>query len=289
MNGMYRVIKFYTVLFISLYTYITYPIYPNNFIWLVAALFLLMLGMLRKPYESLFVAGLLLLGYGGYQLYLYYGTDTTRLGWNELIWLIMFPYAAIVGGIDKYARKATHSGSLSLYKLLNVDENSPIKELSTIDAHLEYIGGSAFVYKLEEEVLVALRERRKIVLLLVEIDRFWEYKETFGYDQSQWLLNQVAELINRMPDRPEVKAHLGEGMLAVMLQKDIQNDIDQASAFQRNLSESFTELIMLRPRQENVVKVRLRFGTAECPADGIEARTLIDKAQSELEGDEVQR
>lgn len=285
-----RVIKFYPLLFISLYTYMTFPAYPNNFLWLAASFFLFIVGMLRKPHESLLVAGVLLLGFGGYQLYLYYAADAMhRLGWNELIWLAVFPYAAIMGGVEKYARKTKHAETLSLYQLLNADGHAAVEELSTVDAQLEYIGGSAFVYRLEEEVLVALRERRKIVLLLVEIDRFWEYKETFGYDQSQWLLNQVAELIARSPDRPDIKAHLGEGTFAMILRKDHQDDSDRAKAFQRSLNESFTELIMLRPRQENVVKVRLKYGAAECPADGIEARTLIDTAQGEIEGEEVQR
>lgn len=284
-----RVIQFYPMLFLSLYTYITFPLYPHNFLWFAAALFLFLLGMLRKPHETLLVAGVVLLGYGGYQLYLVYSADVAvRLGWNELIWLAVFPYAGIMGGIDKYVRRPVHSERLSLYRLFSEDEHSPVEEISTVDAKLEYIGGSAFVYKLEEEVLVTLRERRKIVLLLVEIDRFWEYKEMFGYDQSQWLLNQVAELINQLPDRPVIKAHLGGGTFAVVLPRGKEDDSDRAAAFQRNLSDSFTDLIMLRPRQENVIRVRLRYGAAECPADGIEARTLIDTAQSEIEGEEVQ-
>ncbi|MDF2722299.1 MAG: hypothetical protein K0Q59_1974 [Paenibacillus sp.] len=139
---MHRVIQLCTALFLSLYTYLTLPVYSNNFIWCIASLLLLLFGTLRKPRESLFAAGLVLLGYGGYELYLYYTAEPAiTLGWNELIWLLVFPYAAIIGGISQYAGKTSRPNGLSLYNMLHADEQAGVTEISTVDAQLEYMSG----------------------------------------------------------------------------------------------------------------------------------------------------
>lgn len=286
---MLRAFQLLSLLFLFLYTYLSEPVYPGNMIWLIFVLMVFILGIFRKPIETLVVAGLLTLIYGGYQLYLYYVASTLlHFGWSELVWLLLFPYAGILGGIGKQGRTLnSQTNRLTFYQQLHSAGEYRNKEISTVDVELEYLSGTAFVYKLEEEVLNALRERRRFSLFLIEIVHFMEYKSNFGFEQSQLLLNQIARLIIETPIRPNIKAHLGEGIFAVLLPQNGQDHAQESELFQNQLNDLFLELMMTKSLHESRLRLRLKYGVASCPEDGIEARSLMDWAQDDLERNEV--
>lgn len=279
-----------SVFFLMLYTYVTLPSSPDNFIWCLLAVVLLFFANFRKPYEAWGLAALVLLGYGGYALYLHVSGGLGSFGWNEVIWLAIFPYAALVGGVRRYgALSVPYDKQLSMYQQLYADDGNIDKAMFTVEERHNFIVGTAFIYKLEEEVIRALRERREFTLLVVEIERFRPYAEFFGYEYAQSLLDQVASYIAQAAGPAETKAHLGEGLFAVLLPNEETEDgvTDRAAQFKSQLDELFTEMMLIRPRRESQIKLRMKYSQAICPADGIEARHLLDKAQGELEGNET--
>ncbi|GBF76799.1 hypothetical protein PA598K_05291 [Paenibacillus sp. 598K] len=287
---MFRLVQLLAALFFCLYTYLTAPMFQHSYIWLALSLLLLLVGVFRRPSETLLGSGIAMLGYGIFQLYSWYqqGAEAS-LGWNELVWLAIFPFAGLIGSIEKLTRSANMlTEKLTLYEQMQAVEDPSKIELNSVEQQLGFLGGPAFVYKLEEEVLRSLRERTRFFLVIAEIDHFQAYKELFGYEQSQFLLNQIAGSINDLENLPPTKGHLGLGSFAVIIPKrDEDEGLEQVSQFMDSLNDSFTELMLVRPRRESQVKIRMKYGVAACPADGIEARSLMDSAQSKLEGNGV--
>lgn len=287
---MFRLVQCLAALFLALYAYLTAPMFQHTYVWLALALFLMLIGAFRSPAQSLLVAGVAMLGYGCVQMYGWYADGAAgNLGWNELIWLAAFPFSALIGAIEKLTRRANIiSEKLTLYEQMQAVEDPAKAEISTVDQQLGFLGGPAFVYKLEEEVLRTLRERNKFFLVIAEIDHFQAYKDLFGFEQSQFLLEQVAEFINGLPQPPAVRGHLGKGTFAAIIpESDGGDGVESVAGFMNGMNESFTELMLVRPRRESQVKLRIKYGVAACPADGIEARSLLDSAQSKLEGNGV--
>jgi len=69
-------------------------------------------------------------------------------------------------------------------------------------------------------------------------------------------------------------------VLAVILPTGDRSELESV---EDQLEAKFHDLRMSRPRRESNIRLKLRFGAAECPADGIEAKTLMEKAKDELE------
>jgi GGDEF domain-containing protein len=277
----------FAIVFILLYTYMTQPIYDENVIWCLLSLLLLAIGWALQPQYSVLAAIGAVLVYCVFQYYFIYTSGSAdRLDWNALIWLLVFPFAALLGATGKQIRAASPEGTqTSLYELFRSEIADDPAEIIYIDEKLDFFSASAFVFKLEEEVISSLREKREFVLLIVSLYRFGEYKKVAGFDQSQLLIHQIAEWIADKQNSGEIlhKGHLGEGNFALIL--PISSDNREAEyQLEAELNHYFMDLMMHRPRREAQVKVRLVYGSAICPADGIEARALMDHAQSMIEG-----
>jgi len=284
---MHRPAQWFSIAFIALYTYLSQPFHTLNYIWFLLAMLLFVVGWAFQFRLAVLAAIVVILGYGGYHLYLvHFANASLQFGWNELIWLLVFPYASLMGGIGKTIRGSPQQEvrQISLYQLLRPDQTSD-EEMIQLDERLGFLDGVAFVYKLEEEVILSLREKKEFTLLIAAIDKFAEYKTAFGIDSAQLLLHQLAERVVELEEEGliRVKGHLGEGLFAFILpvsSEPVNSDIETEA----KLNEFFMEILMNRPRRESRVKIRLVYGSALCPADGIEARSLMDKAQSEIEG-----
>lgn len=284
-------VKLASLGFAALYTYGTLPFHAYNQIWFLLSAALLVFAMFRRPAEAFAAAIAVLLGYGGFAFFRLYEADwALSFGWNDLIWLAVFPYMTAVGSIGRLIEASGLAAErTSLYEELQGDGAADELEPNSVDAQHGFLGGTAFAFLLEEEVLRALRERDRFNLLIVEIEQFRIYRRLFGYDQSQLLLNQTAGFIAGLPNPPLARAHLGEGRLALLMpEKSVEAGEEDALALvKERLSDEFFAMLVMRPRRETALKIRLRYGTAECPTDGIEAKTLLEKAQAELEWNEV--
>lgn len=284
---MHRFAQAFSILFISLYAYLSQTGNSINYIWFLLALLLFIIGWALRPHHTMLAAMVIVAGYCGYHLYTVHFADTPAIfGWDALIWLMIFPYAAVMGGIGKTGMALRETGHpASLYQMLRPGTEANDEEMIHMDESLGFLNAVAFLYRLEEEVIRSLGEKEEFTLLIAAIDRFSEYKSLFGFEQAQWLAHQVAERIAEQEKEGfiKIKGHLGEGVFALILpvsSGETSADIE----IEARLNEFFIEMLMHRPRREAQVKLRLVYGAALCPADGIEARTLMDRAQSEIEG-----
>lgn len=260
-----------------IFAYATYPVYPHHFWWALGAALLFVYGRIRPVPEALVVCAAVLLAYGSY---VYYGAEWSdapyRIGWNELVWLIVFPAFALLGASGRKVRGESPDLE-SVYFGFRPGDQAGEPQAIIVDERLGFASANAFLYKVEEKVLVSLRERRTFRLMLVQIEHLREFKLMFGEDHAQTVLSSVAEWFADFG--PEAKAQVGESLLAAILASP---DPVEADKMREELNRKFFEMLLSRPRREAAIKLKLRFGFAECPVDGIEAKSLLDKARIDL-------
>jgi len=276
-------IQLLTVIFLSLYVYLTKGAYPVNYVWFILALLLGIFGYFRKTGEALWTSLLVVILYGCYTMYiLNSGKTFAQVSWNDLIWLPVFPYTALIGGLNNSyssSRAArTHTAGVGPDTADSVEQTRWEEDdiLAVIPGYADH---PKFMGKLEEEVFRTIRAKRKLSLLLIEVHDFQEFKEEYGYEQAQLLIRRVAELIRDVIRDVDFKGYLGEGLFAVILTGSEQNNMSMAIEW---MDDKFNSLLLSRPRREGSVKARLRYGSSECPQHGLNFQELFDKAKQDL-------
>lgn len=269
-------IQLIVLILLSIYVYLCANSFPLNVYWLILSTSLFFYGYFRSLGETLMVCIFCILIYSGFIIYrTWLASMPIEVSWNELIWLAIFPFLALIGGINRGIHTPEQE-SFSFFDLQNSDSSYSAGPCM-VEERLGYLSGTAFLYKLEEEVLLGLRDRRKFHLLVIEIEQFREYKRLFGTDQAQLILNLVAEWFKEFAT--DARAQVGEAVLAAILSAP---DSEVIQNVQEQLDNQFYEMMINRPRREGTIKLKLKYGFAECPSDGIEAAALMEKTRIDL-------
>lgn len=269
-------IQLISVLLLFLYAYYVYPMDPFSVYCLLCALALVGFGRWRPAYDTMIASLTCIVLYAGSILYrMLTEVPSMEITWNELVWLLAFPFYGMIGGLNRDSRRSGEEDALSF--LYPRDAADPEQEEPVIvDEQLSYLSSTAFLYKLEEDVIQSLREKRPFHLLLMSVEHLDKYARLFGTDQAQILLNLIAEAFNEHCDG--TRSQIGKYALAGIMHEEDRAAVETA---QRALSDKLYEIMQTRPRKETIAQLKLKFGVAACPIDGIEASALLDKAKAE--------
>ncbi len=139
------------------------------------------------------------------------------------------------------------------------------------------------------ELLAAQLARRPqgiVAVLLVDLDRFKQINDSLGHGSGDLLLVQVAQRLQArlgiasptpVDDALRLVAHHGADEFVLMLA-----DLDRVggiAAMSRELLRSFEEPLRV---QEREIFVTASLGVAVSPADGIDAETLVQHAETAM-------
>ncbi|NOU93823.1 diguanylate cyclase [Paenibacillus sp. LMG 31456] len=275
-------VQLLAVIFLTLYVYFTRHLYPINYVWFILAVSLGVLGCIRIVNEALLACLIIVILYGCYTLYmLYMGNPHYQIGWNDIIWLLVFPFYALVGGINRNDARAKTWGmrNMGISTDSELDEPYPTDGTIELDTMMGFADSTRFMGKLQEEVFRGLRAKRTLTLMLIEVQYFQEFKNEYGHEQTQLLVHRVAELIRDVMRDVDCKGYLGDGLFAVILTGSDQMNVSISIEW---MDDKFNSLLLSRPRREGSVKARLRYGRSECPQDGMNFQEIYDKAKLDL-------
>jgi len=136
-----------------------------------------------------------------------------------------------------------------------------------------------FMETLEREILRAQRYRRPLSLILLDIDRFSEFKNIYGPSLGDRLLRSVGMVLAESVTEPEVVAHLDGDEFALLLP-----EVTRATAV------SITTALMSRLGRVTVFggsgvpeRVTASMAIVSYPEDGATAHDLLAAADSGLE------
>jgi diguanylate cyclase (GGDEF)-like protein len=157
--------------------------------------------------------------------------------------------------------------------------HAKLKEMTTIDAVTGIKNRQHFDEIFGKEVRRASRQTHDLSLLLIDIDLFKDVNDTYGHLAGDDCLNEVAQSINRMLNRPsDVVARYGGEEFVVVLPYVAANNAIQLAEQLREHIERHTFKI-----DEHEIQITVSIGVASAGSDAqLDAKALIRQADEAL-------
>ncbi len=150
-----------------------------------------------------------------------------------------------------------------------------VKVLSLTDDLTSLYNRRFFYNRLKEETERARRYTRALCLLMIDIDNFKHYNDSYGHQQGDKLLRLFARRLRNSIRENDFVARLGGEEFAVIMPEAAY---DKA----RKLAERFRQSITTYPLSTTNGKVTISIGIAGLPFDAQDADGLIYKADRAL-------
>lgn len=177
-----------------------------------------------------------------------------QLGWQNGL-LLMFIFAFYVLGIVKSMRRLEDNLTDSLkmqyeYERLASSLNETNQQLQQANEKLEYMtlidsltqihNRRYFEMQLEKEWKRSIREKHPLTIIMIDIDHFKLYNDTYGHATGDDCLRRVALTLKRAVNRPgDVFARIGgEEFVAMLPGIDTEGAYTVAEAMQHNLQQA---------------------------------------------------
>jgi diguanylate cyclase (GGDEF)-like protein len=152
-----------------------------------------------------------------------------------------------------------------------------VKKLEVKDA-LTGLYNLVFIHsRLQEEIKRAIVYRRPCAYILVDIDNFKKYAQTFGSLQAETAIKRVAALINDSVSEIDRVGRIGDDVFAVILpEKNKRQAQEIAENIRQKVESAYSE------HYEAEKRVTISAAVSENPLDGITSDELIKKAEELL-------
>lgn len=274
-----RAVQGFVCFFFCLYLYFTYETYPMNTFWFTVSLALALLSYFQNVSASMFAALLVLLAYGGYFTYQWYFGLWGGPNWNDMLWVFLFPFASVAGALFNRRNEEAErvAKRLQMERKRLERESLSADETMELDEKLDIAARDAFFHRFGS---LLSESPQRGVLLLIEIQYYWDFKDDNGYEQTKQFLEAVAETIRQSIPDAHLCGYVGGGMFAAVFE---QTDIASPKFAEIELSHRYNAMLLTRPRREGSSRARLRFGAAEYPEHGLDVPGLWERAKQELE------
>ena len=151
-------------------------------------------------------------------------------------------------------------------------------KLATTDGLTELYNHRYFQEQMKMQVEQAKRYESKFSLIIIDIDNFKKFNDTFGHQTGDAVLRQVAMILKRSVRTTDIVCRYGGEEMSIILP-----NIDKKEAY------SVAEKICTRVSEktyklygDSISHVTISLGVATFPYDGEDASTLIENADKKL-------
>lgn len=150
--------------------------------------------------------------------------------------------------------------------------------LSTTDGLTGLYNHREFQKRLGDEINRASRYNAPLSLLMLDIDNFKKFNDTYGHPSGDVVLRSIGSLILREIRSSDFAARYGGEEMAVVLP---ETDASQAFLFACRLRENI-ELLPMTVVGDETVHVTVSIGVASFPEDASDRKGLIEAADQAL-------
>jgi len=152
-----------------------------------------------------------------------------------------------------------------------------IKKLEIKD-HLTGLYNEFFMRgRLQEEIKRAVMYQRPCAFILLDIDHFKQYTQSFGSIQTESALKKIAALIRDSVSEIDRVGRIGDDEFAVILpEKNKRRALDTAEDIRKKIEFGFNE------EEDRDKRITVSGGVSENPLDGMTSEELILKAREML-------
>jgi diguanylate cyclase (GGDEF)-like protein len=130
---------------------------------------------------------------------------------------------------------------------------------------------------LDETLIAAGRKRRRLAVLMINIDRFREINDTLGHPAGDALLKAVAERLSAFQRRTTLLARFGDDEFVLV--EGVDRPGRDAEALATRVHEHMRKPFAIEGK---MIKVGVTIGVAIAPGDGQEADLLLKRADLAL-------
>jgi diguanylate cyclase (GGDEF)-like protein len=156
-------------------------------------------------------------------------------------------------------------------------ENARLYKLAITDGLTKLYIHRYFQQRLDEEMKRALRYGSEVSLILTDIDHFKNFNDTYGHQQGDRVLKEVAKIMrDSMREVDIVARYGGEEFTVICPEKSCDEIIIPAERLRRNVEEA--QFFINGER----VPITISLGISTFPADATEKKMLIERADQAL-------
>jgi diguanylate cyclase (GGDEF)-like protein/PAS domain S-box-containing protein len=195
----------------------------------------------------------------------------------------------VVGVVGLYAGESEffHAGELKLlteftsdiaFAMDHIAKQEKLDYFAYYDVLTGLANRSLFLERTAQYIRSALNGRRKLALLLLDLERFKNINDSLGRPVGDALLRQVAEWLTQNVGDANLLARVGADHFAVVL-PDTAHVGDVAQLIERTMQTFLSHVFQLGDEE---LRVSAKVGVALFPDDGADADTLFRNAESAL-------
>ncbi len=167
-------------------------------------------------------------------------------------------------------------GALALQNALF---HAELERLSVTDRLTELYNHGYFQQRLDEEVHRALRFGHKLSLLMLDIDNFKDFNDTYGHPKGDQVLKAIAAIMrDNMRDMDIAARYGGEEFCAVLPETDLAG----AAAVAERIRRQIERQLFAGDQQLPTVRKTVSIGVATLPNNARTQSDLIEKADQAL-------
>jgi len=156
-------------------------------------------------------------------------------------------------------------------------ENAKLHELAITDGLTGLFIHRYFQIKLDDEMKGARRYDTPLSLIILDIDHFKKFNDTFGHQQGDRVLKETARLVRESARGTDLACRYGGEEFAIILP---HTTAEQAMIFAERLRKRIAENAMRC--EETKMQVTISIGIAEFPLMASDKISLIKKADQAL-------
>ena len=167
------------------------------------------------------------------------------------------------------------------HKLLS-ESNKQLVQLSNLDSLTGLANRRCFDENLGKELNRSTRERTPLSLILLDVDYFKEFNDTFGHLVGDECLKQIAYVLQKTVERShDLAARYGGEEFAVILPS---TDLKGGLIIAERLRTQVENLDLTSPKASIIQSITISLGLVSIPhgQKGITSKTLIDWADKAL-------
>jgi diguanylate cyclase (GGDEF)-like protein len=181
--------------------------------------------------------------------------------------------ALCLGAVD-YIRKPFNRFLVSARVNIHiniVEQLLMIEKLSFYDALTDLANRRKFDYHMEYEWRRALRKKTAIGLLLLDLDNFKKYNDTYGHRQGDIMLKAVAGVVKEVSNSAaNVPCRWGGEEFAVLMP---ETSLEAVSLVGEKIRSQIERMEVLRGNSDEITKITVSIGcavSAPCQSDRVE-------------------
>lgn len=155
--------------------------------------------------------------------------------------------------------------------------NKRLVDLSVTDDLTQVFNHRYFYARLNEEVNRSIRSRREFSLILMDIDDFKKYNDTYGHRQGDMILARIANLFKASLRKTDILARYGGEEFVVVLP---DTDKDNAAVMAERIRQAVEEAELMSIDGAPLGRITVSIGVAAFLVDAKDGEELVKKADA---------